>query len=265
MNSTWCVSTDPNYFGEYVESLITANLPEGEFIGYVNSSNRDILRFKYNEEDRLYHQILNKFIKKVIIDGTKGSISMPASNRFNIDNALDDYLKTSSSYGTYAFCTNYIVVPQAGSNSDFDNFAINYDYALDFGGGTANNIRIKNIKFSNVEDFKNDLKLHPIILYYILKPESRYELDIGTAKMPLSYKEITNIFTNSDLLPKITAEYYRTFETSVQNLQINDRTLKQEITDLNVSLADVIKRLEALEIANATTVEESEVSNDLQN
>mgnify|MGYP004486654419 CR=1 FL=1 len=265
LNSTWCVSTDPNYFGEYVESLITANLPEGEFIGYVNSSNRDILRFKYNEEDRLYHQILNKFIKKVIIYGTKGSISMPASNRFNIDNALDDYLKTSSSYGTYAFCTNYIVVPQAGSNSDFDNFAINYDYALDFGGGTANNIRIKNIKFSNVEDFKNDLKLHPIILYYILKPESRYELDIGTAKMPLSYKEITNIFTNSDLLPKITAEYYRTFETSVQNLQINDRTLKQEITDLNVSLADVIKRLEALEIANATTVEESEVSNDLQN
>lgn len=245
-------------YENYVESLIEANLPEGEFIGYVNSSNRDILRFKYNEEDRLYHQILNKFIKKVIIDGTKGSISMPTSNRFNIDNALDDYLKTSSSYGTYAFCTNYIVVPQAGSNSDFDNFAINYDYALDFGGGTANNIRIKNIKFSNIEDFKNDLKLHPIILYYILKPESRYELDIGTIKMPLSYKEITNIFTNNDLLPKITAKYYRTFEKTIQNMQINEKSLKQEITDLNNNISDITKRLEALESANASTVEESE-------
>ena len=83
--------------------------------------------------------------------------------------------------------------------------------------------------------------------------------------MPLAYKEVTNIFTDSDLLPTINAKYYRTFETTVQNLQINDKSLKQEITDLNVSLVDVIKRLEALESSNATTAEESEVSNDLQN
>lgn len=252
-------------FEKHMEKVTEINLPDDEFIGCVNSSNRDILNFEYNETDGLYHQILNKLIKKVIIDGTKGSISMPATNRFNIDNAFDDYLKTSSSYGIYAFCFNYVVVPQAGSNSDFDNFATNYDYALDFGCGTANNIRIKNVKFSNIDDFKNDLKLHPITLYYILKPESRYELDIGTIKMPLSYKEITNVFTDSDLLPKINVEYYRTFQTTIKNMQINEKSLKQEIADLNNNIFDITKRLEVLESANVSIAEESEDSNDLQN
>ena len=111
--------------------------------------------------------------------------------------------------------------------------------------------------------FSDWLTNNPLIIYYIL--QTPYTLDLGPIDIPLSYKEITNIFTDSDLLPKINAEYYRTFQTTIQNLQINEKSLKQEITDLNNSISDITKRLDTLESSNATTAEESEVSNDLQN
>ena len=71
--------------------------------------------------------------------------------------------------------------------------------------------------------------------------------------MPLSYNEVTNIFTDSDLLPQINAKYYRNFVKTVQNLQVNEKALKQELIDIN-------NRLTALETAKAS---ESEVNNDI--
>ena len=191
---------------------------------------------------------LNKCIAKITIDGTKGSFSMPSAGRFNIDNIINDYLKTSQSYGITTKCNNYISFPQTLSNSDFDNLTSGYDYGIGLGGGTANNIRIKNANFSNVEDFKNDLKQHPITLYYILNIESRQTLDLGVIDMPLTYDEITNIFTDSDLLPTINVKYYRNFITTIQNLQINNDILKNELVSIE-------GRLTALENANTSIVD----------
>lgn len=39
--------------------------------------------------------------------------------------------------------------------------------------------------------------------------------------MPLTYNEITNIFTDSDLLPKINATYYRNFKQTIKNINNN--------------------------------------------
>lgn len=243
------VKDSANLFEPYIESQIQAKLPEGEFIGYINATNRDILSTKYNSNTRVYQLVLNKYIAKITIDGTKGSFSMPSAGRFNIDNIISNYLKTSQSYGITTKCDNYISFPQTLSNSDFDNLTHGYDYGIGLGGGTANNIRIKNVNFSNVADFKNDLKQHPITLYYILNIESRRTLDLDVTDMPMSYKDITNIFTDSDLLPIINAKYYRNFIKTVQNLQVNNKALKDELNDIN-------NRLTALENAKTTVSEE---------
>ena len=256
----------------YVESLIEANLPEGEFIGYINATNYDALSTKYNSNAGAYQLVLNKCIAKITIDGTKGSFSMPSAGRFNIDNIINDYLKTSQSYGITTKCDNYISFSQTLSNSDFDNLTSGYNYGIGLGGGTANNIRIKNVNFSNVEDFKNNLRQHPITLYYILNVESRQTIDLGTIDMPLTYDEITNIFTDSSLLPTINVKYYRNFIATIQNLQVNNDTLKNELSNIESRLTalesantNIESRLTTLEnanknVADSNPTEESEVT-----
>ena len=76
--------------------------------------------------------------------------------------------------------------------------------------------------------------------------------------MPMSYKDITNIFTDSDLLPTINAKYYRVFDKTIQNAQINEKTLKQEITDLNATVSALDTRLKALETKTVEEPTESE-------
>ena len=107
-----------------------------------------------------------------------------------------------------------------------------------------------------LEDANNWLKQlndagNPLEIYYVTK--NPYQIDLGPIDIPLSYNEVTNIFTNSDLLPQINAKYYRNFTKTVQNLQVNEKALKQELIDIN-------NRLTALETAKAS---ESEVNNDI--
>ena len=85
-------------------------------------------------------------------------------------------------------------------------------------------------------------------------------LDLGIVDTLLSYDEITNVFSDSDLLPQINAKYYRNFISTVRNLQVNEKALKQELIDIN-------NRLSALENANVVDnnpTEESEATNDIQ-
>ena len=121
---------------------------------------------------------------------------------------------------------------------------------------TSTNIFIKDLRYSSIDDFKNMLKTNNIEIYYIL--QKPYTLDLGVIDMPMSYKDITNIFTDSDLLPTINAKYYRTFEKTVQNLQINEKSLKQEITDLNATVSALDTRLKALETKTVEEPTESE-------
>ena len=82
-------------------------------------------------------------------------------------------------------------------------------------------------------------------------------VDLGICDMPITYNEVTNLFTDSDLMPQINAKYYRNFISTVRNLQVNEKALKQELVDIN-------NRLSALENTSASVVsdepiEESEV------
>lgn len=243
-------------FEEHLQSQITANLPEGEFIGKLNNTYKDALNIKYNEKDGQYHLNLYKNIGKVVLDGSKGSISMPSEYKFNIDNVITNYLKINT-YNNYSLSDRYIVVNQTSTNSEFDKASSNYNYAVNFGSDTANNVRIKDVRFNSINDFKNELNANPIIFYYILAIDSRYTVDLGVVDMPLSYDEVTNIFTDSDLLPQINAKYYKNFITTIKNLQVNNEALKDELVNIK-------NRLTTLENANTSVVSESEVADDIQ-
>lgn len=240
----------------HIQSQINANLPEGEFIGKLNNTYKDALNVKYNEKDGQYHLYLYKNIGKVVLDGSKGSISMPNQYKFNIDNVITNYLKINT-YNNYSLSDRYIVVNQTSTNSEFDKVSSNYNYAVNFGSGAANNVRIKDVRFNSINDFKNELNANPIIFYYILAIDSRYTVDLGVVDMPLSYDEVTNIFTDSDLLPQINAKYYKNFITTIRNLQVNNDTLKNELVSIK-------NRLTTLENANTSVVSESEVADDIQ-
>ena len=114
---------------------------------------------------------------------------------------------------------------------------------------------IRDDRYINTKDFKNWLSTHNTEVYYVL--ETPYTVDLGVVDMPLSYDEITNIFTDSDLMPQINAKYYKNFISTIRNLQVNNANLKNELMSIN-------NRLVALESANASTIsdeEESEVVN----
>ena len=255
LNSTWCISTEQNYFGEYVESLIESKLPEDEFIGKLNDNYKDILSFKYDSSDSMVHVILNKMVGKIVLNNK--SIMSIFNN--NLENVIGfrtetDYIQAVSS----KLISNYFTCDGVGILWNADKQGIGYSVAGNYLALYVN----RNIA-NSIAEINDWLSTHAVEVYYALK--NPYTQELGTIKMPLAYKEHTNIFTDSDLLPKINAKYYRTFQTTIQNLQINEKSLKQEITDLNNSISDITKRLEALESDNVSTVEESEASNDLQN
>ncbi len=233
----------------YVESQIQAKLPEGEFIGKIDDTHKDTSRAEYFPEEGQYHWMLDKMVGKYTFTGNENWSTYTQSNGIPI-------FRCTLPASGYVVKSNYFVSQTTWPTLLEENRIFNHV-------GNYQNIEIACSKFDTLTNFKNFLTTNVVQMYYGLK--TPYTLDLGPIAMPLSYKRITNIFTDSDLLPKITAKYYRTFEKTILNMQINEKSLKQEITDLNNNISDITKRIEALESANVSTVEESEASNDLQN
>ena len=230
-------------FEQHLQSQITANLPEGEFVAKTDDTYKDTLKVAYKEDGK-HHLILNKIISKTVLNGTQPISYSKVINddkfvaQFNIGTAI----KSSS-----PMISDKFIYKSNGWTSNSENIST---------GGSNNNLLQIKILQSRLEEISSNgltnwLSTHPVEVYYVL--ESPYEVDLGIVDMPLSYDEITNIFTNSDLLPQINAKYYRNFTKTVQNLQINEKALKQELIDIN-------NRLTALETAKAS---ESEVNNDI--
>lgn len=231
-------------YEENIQSQITANLPSGEFIGKIDDTYKDELNIVYDETNGNWHTILKKNIGKKVI------------------NSSDNTLIKNTNYST----DDMLVVQVQEDNLDINikNIKSNYfTFALDTTIGTArgaNKFILMGLSaqdYPTVDSYKSWLSTHNVEVYYVLA--NPYTVDLGVVDMPLSYNEVTNIFTDSDLLPQINAKYYRNFTKTVQNLQVNEKALKQELIDIN-------NRLTALESAKASVIddtpsdEESEVA-----
>lgn len=226
---------DKKSYIQHLHSQITANLPEGEFIGKLSDTDKDTLNVKYNENDGQYHLFLNKKIsKKTFNGGPNEHWDSYTTNGLLIFRTIMGEIK---SYNKRKIISNYFI--NAESETITENGKINNIYHNYF------NLEFSNQLCADIEAFKKWLATHNTEVYYILAEP--YEIDLGVVDMPITYNEITNIFTDSDLLPQINVKYYRNFTKTIQNLQINDDTLKNELLSIE-------NRLTALENANTNAV-----------
>lgn len=238
---------DKKSYIQHLHSQITANLPEGEFIAKLSDTDKDTLNVKYNEKDGQYHLILNKKIsKKIFNGGSNEHWDSYTTNGLLIFRTIMGEIK---SYNQRKIISNYF--KNAESESITENGKINNIYHNYF------NLEFSNQLCADIEAFKKWLATHNTEVYYILTEP--YEIDLGIVEMPITYNEITNIFTDSDLLPQINVKYYRNFTKTIQNLQINEKELKQELIDINLRLS-VLETANSNAVSNLIQSEESEVT-----
>lgn len=215
----------------YLESVITANIPEGEFVAKIDDTYKDTLKVVY-KEDRKHHLILNKIISKTVLNGTQPISYSKVINddkfvaQFNIGTAI----KSSST-----MISDKFIYMSNGWASNSENIST---------GGSNNNLLQMKILQSRLEEISSNgltnwLSTHPVEVYYVLN--TPYEVDLGIVDMPLSYSGVTNIFTDSDLLPKINAKYYKDFKLSIENYinnYIDNKLNKLQPTTNDVPAAD---------------------------
>lgn len=215
----------------YLESVITANLPEGEFIGKLNDTYKDTLKVVYKEDGK-HHLVLNKIISKTVLNGTQPISYSKVINddkfvaQFNIGTAI----KSSST-----MISDKFIYMSNGWASNSENIST---------GGSNNNLLQMKILQSRLEEISSNgltnwLSTHPVEVYYVLN--TPYEVNLGIVDMPLSYSGVTNIFTDSDLLPKINAKYYKDFKLSIKNYinsYIDSKLNESQSTANDVTTAD---------------------------
>ena len=219
-------------FEQHLETQITANLPEGEFIGKIDDTYKDTLKVEYDETDGQYHLKLYKKVGKIILDGSENyNITRDNLNNIYFNYTIEKMQKWSK------LLSSHFVNVRAWNNSSIKN-------AIDT-STKAIVIKIKDITTN--ADFKTWLSSNNVEVYYVLAEP--YTVDLGIVDMPLTYDEVTNLFTDSDLMPTINAKYYRNFKKTIEEMQ-------DEIKSKDNLIQNLTKRVEALEKAQIDNVTE---------
>lgn len=205
-------------FVQHLKSLIEVNLPEREFIGKINDTFRDKLKAEYNEEDGKYHLILNKMVGKVVLDGSEDEI-------YSFNSGTTQFYMTKANFEKLGLS------PKNNSNSISNYFRSASTWVLNcisFSSSGALNIWIDDSTIKSTSLFKAWLSTHNTEVYYQLA--TPYVVDLGVVDMPITYDGVTNVFTDSDLMPEIEVEYYKDFHKMIANMQ-------QEIDELKTLLS----------------------------
>ena len=229
-------------YEQHLETQITANLPDGEFIGKINKTYKDTLKVEYNEDDGQYHLMLNKMINRTVITSDNVNSFGMLINKNQVVPALSiskSKLGLAVTWETGRALVNRYKEITSTSDVKSGTFATNFQMA---------HLWLFDDRFTDLEIAKS-LVIGTEIYNVLANP---YVVDLGIVDMPITYNEITNLFTDSDLMPQINAKYYRNFISTIQNLQVNEKALKQELIDIN-------NRLSALETAQTNVASESEV------
>lgn len=230
----------------YQGSSLNIAIPSNEFVGKLDDTYKDTLNVVY-KDDGHYHLILNKMIGKVVLNG---------SENWQLSSYTNDII--CSAYAAISNYLNGLLISDLFSYQNNVNATTTTEYVATGGDSIRIGVLKSRLNASTIDDFKSWLSTHNTEVCYPLK--TPYEVDLGVVDTLLSYDKITNLFTDSDLLPTINAKYYRNFISTVRNLQVNEKALKQELVDIN-------NRLTALENANVVDnnpTEESEATNDIQ-
>lgn len=181
----------PTSFEPYQDSSLNITIPENEFAAKLNATYKDTLNVVY-KPDGHYHLILNKMIGKIVLNGS-GTITKSGATTNEI---LVATLNTNGLVDGHGI-SNYFMYSSHVEKNKFGiyNNGKNLRFCLDIQ------------KFATIDDFKSWLSTHNIEVYYVLK--TPYEVDLGIVDQLLTFDEITNIFTDSNLYPVINVGYYK--------------------------------------------------------
>lgn len=215
--------TQATPYEQHLETQITANLPEGEFIGKINDTYKDTLKVEYNEEDGQYHLNLHKNIRKVVLNGSENWVDEGGGAPFALD--VENLYKNNN---MASVMSDYYIGTYWNKNWN------NYSYLVSTNNATSSvsRLKFKNVDITSLADFKTWLSTHNTTVYYVLA--TPYVVDLGVVDMPITYNEVTNLFTDSDLLPTINIEYYtEILENAKDNIIGQDTYLQDEVDTLN--------------------------------
>lgn len=180
----------PTSFEPYQDSSLNITIPENEFVGKLDDTYKDTLNIVY-KDDGHYHLILNKIIGKITLDGSETITKSGATTNeilvatMNVNGLVDGH-----------GISNYFMYSSHVGKNKFGiyNNGKNLRFCLDIQ------------KFATIDDFKSWLSAHNTEVCYLL--ETPYEIDLGIVDQLLTFDEITNIFSDSDLYPVINVKYY---------------------------------------------------------
>lgn len=189
----------------YQGSSLNITIPSNEFVGKLDDTYKDTLNVVY-KDDGPYHLILKKMIGKVVLDGSADEIwtvqltNASGKSRLRLD-ASKFNMKTVSKINEIGKIISTCFLPVSVERTWFNYNGIAVDpskYIFIYSEETSN---------LSLTDFKNWLSTHNVEAYYALK--TPYEVDLGIVDTLLTYDEITNIISDSDLYPVINVDYYK--------------------------------------------------------
>lgn len=140
--------------------------------------------------------LLTKRIGKVVLDGSDDeNWDKPNTNLFNVDGAVPNALYIR--YDISLKCTNYIAYMNEDSNGEFLSRLDNVSYACDLGG--SKQIRFKDTRYTNLNDFKNSLSNNPVTVYYVLETPEEFTIQsVDTSSLKVDGKNYLTVSTNID-------------------------------------------------------------------
>lgn len=234
----------------YQETRAPINLPDGEFVGKINETDKDQVRIAFNEEDGQSYVNLDKKIRRIVLDGITNKLSY--YGLYGIDNAplfyIDANIKKTLKYSELVVksthYTSYLIDSDNAEQMPNNNIR---------SASSSSRIYLRDDRFTSADEINAELSKNPVTVYYV--STEPYEVDLGVVEMPLSYSPETNVFTTSEPQPNINAKYYRNFINTIQNLQVNEKALREELIDIN-------SRLSALE-TNLVNLANEEVESEV--
>ena len=181
----------------YQSTSLNITIPSNEFVGKLDDTYKDTLNVVY-KDDGHYHLILNKMIGKIVLNGSETFYINAYAQTLGYNIFVYKGLTNSLANGDNSCKSNYFIHYSWGQFDSKDAIYQNSNWIM----FKCDSLNIGN----DIDKFKERLSTHNTEVYYPLAEP--YEVDLGIVDTLLSYDKITNIFTNSDLLPIINVKYY---------------------------------------------------------
>lgn len=232
-------TTATNYI-EHQEQTTLIDLNQydsnNEIIGYyelcstLDGSIKDLLSIKNSKA------VINKDINKVVLDGSESWNKVNDLFYFSLNER-----KASTTTIQNIICDNYYWTENYSSVQNANEYMNDYQIATN-NNGTSKNIFLKDTRFANSNDLKNNLASNNVILYYQLATPETIELN-GTYNIK-AYEDVTHIEILDDLEPNMRVEgYANNISGKIENLEYENNINHSNIGVLEDDILEINSRL----------------------